>query len=89
MSKKGDLVQTDDGYYGIVVDDHVVFLGNGLEEQMNDESWNALKPVGINVFQEGGVSNFDALVEGRAPCQDLERRRISESDDFRERVWGL
>lgn len=85
--KKGDLVQTEDGYYGIIVDDHVVLLGNGCEEKMIPEQWNQLKRLPLNIFQEGAVANFVELIESRAPCQELERKRIAESDDFRERMW--
>lgn len=95
----GDLVQTGDGYYGIVVAEREVMLGNGCQEIMDDEAWSNLRVLPINVYQEGtgAVSNFDALVEGRAPCQQLVHfhgrvarridaalRRGSPSDDPRE-----
>ena len=66
----GDLVQTDDGYYGIIVAEHEVMLGNGCQEIMDDEAWSKLHVLPININHGGdAVSNFDALVEGRAPCQ--------------------
>ena len=68
--RKGDLVQTGDGYYGIIVGERDVMLGNGLQEIMDNEAWSKLKVLPINLNHEGGaVSNFDALVECRAPCQ--------------------
>ncbi len=70
--RRGDLVVTADGYYGIVVGEREVFLGNGLQEIMIPEDWPRLKVLPINVnHEDGAVSNFDALVEGRAPCQAM------------------
>lgn len=65
----GDLVQTGDGYYGIIVGERDVMLGNGCQEIMDDEAWSKLQVLPIHVNHEGAVSNFDALVECRAPCQ--------------------
>jgi hypothetical protein len=62
----GALVLTEDGYYGIVVGHREIFLGNGLQEVLNDQAWNALRPLPINVNHEGGFSNFLELLERSA-----------------------
>ena len=88
MVKHGDLVQTEDGYYGIVVGERDVLLGNGCQEIMDDEAWSKLQVLPINVFHEGAVSNFDILVDGRAPCQEIRRQEAhmrAELDDVFER----
>ena len=59
----GALVLTEDGYYGIVVGHREIFLGNGLQEVFDDQAWNALRPLPINVNHEGGFSNFLELLE--------------------------
>lgn len=75
MLTPGDLVRTDDGYYAIVVKDHVVFLSNGCEEALDDVAWNALVPLPIHVFDKpgGATANFLELLEGRSPAQLEER----------------
>ena len=62
----GALVLTEDGYYGIVVGHREVFLGNGLQEVLDDQAWNALRPLPINVNYEGGASNFLELLQKEA-----------------------
>ena len=64
----GALVLTEDGYYGIVVGHREVFLGNGLQEVLDDQAWNAyaLRPLPINVNHDGGFSNFLELFERSA-----------------------
>ena len=62
----GALVLTEDGYYGIVVGHREVFLGNGLQEVLDDQAWNALRPLPINVNHEGGFGNFLELLERSA-----------------------
>ena len=62
----GAFVLTEDGYYGIVVGHREIFLGNGLQEVLDDQAWNALRPLPINVNHEGGFSNFLELLERSA-----------------------
>ena len=76
--RKGDLVQTGDGYYGIIVGERIVFLGNGCEEVMDEEAWSKLQVLPINIKVLGprvpeclATSNFLDLIEGRAPCQTI------------------
>ncbi len=59
----GAFVLTDDGYYGIVVGHRDLFLGNGLQEVLDDQAWDALRPLPINVNHEGGTSNFLELLQ--------------------------
>ena len=82
--RKGNLVRTADGYYAIVVGDHLVFLGNGCEEVLDDEAWAKLEALPLNIFQtDSAVSNFLELIEGRAPCQVMEGPDVSiEADNF-------
>lgn len=61
--QQGALVLTEDGYYGIVVGRRDVFLGNGLQEVLDDRAWEALRPLPININHEGGVCNFRELLE--------------------------
>ena len=61
--QQGALVLTEDGYYGIVVGRRDIFLGNGLQEVLDDRAWEALRPLPINVNHEGGVCNFRELLE--------------------------
>ena len=60
--QQGDLVLTEDGYYGIVVGSRDVFLGNGCQEILDDEAWAKLRPLPINVSRESGGANFAELL---------------------------
>lgn len=60
--QQGALVLTEDGYYGIVVGRRDLFLGNGLQEVLDDRAWDALRPVPINVNHEGGFCIFLELL---------------------------
>jgi hypothetical protein len=82
--RRGDLVLTEDGYYGILATDNSVFLGNGCEEIMDAKQMAALKVMPINVFHEGvtAASNFLDLVENRAPCQESTEQRRQFSRDI-------
>ena len=62
----GALVLTEDGYYGIVVGRRDVFLGNGLQEVLDDLAWASLRPLPINVNHESGISNFLELLQKEA-----------------------
>ena len=60
---QGDLVLTDDGYYGIVLGT-TVLLGNGLEIRCDNE----MRPIPINAHSStgvSGVSNFREILLGR------------------------
>lgn len=64
--RKGDLVLTADGYYGIVIstEDRWVFLGNGLTMVLDHTQFAALKALPMTV--DGiGSANFVEIVEGR------------------------
>ncbi len=61
----GDLVLTEDGYYGIVVGRRDVFLANGLPEVLDDSAWAKLRPLPINVCHVSGTANFGELLDGR------------------------
>lgn len=70
-TKNGDLVRTEDGYYGIVVDRRDVFLGNGTQLVLDDMGWAMLTVLPLSIFIAGApAANFLELVENRAPIQD-------------------
>ena len=48
------LLFTEDGH-GIVVCRRDLFLGNGLQEVLDDRAWDALRPLPINANCEGGL----------------------------------
>lgn len=73
--RRGDLVLTDDGYYGIIVTEDSVLLGNGCEEILDDLQISRLKQLPINVSFDCGVSNFLELIENRTLCQEINNRR--------------
>ncbi len=60
-------MQTEDGYYAIVVEENAVLLSNGMEEQM--DNMKNLKVLPLNIFQEGGVANFRELLVGMTECR--------------------
>jgi len=59
----GDLVMTDDGYYGIIVADHEVFLGNGCQQIMDGDAWSKLQSISLNIYQAGVTANFAELMD--------------------------
>ena len=68
--RKGALVRTEDGYYGIVVGDRNVFLANGCEEVLDDYAWSQLILMPLNIFDINGASaSFVELVENRTVSQ--------------------
>jgi hypothetical protein len=66
-AKLGDLVRTPEGYYGIVSDmeQKCVFQGNGMEAFIDDEDWDQLAVMPLNIFKDVGVSNFMELLTAR------------------------
>jgi len=63
IARKGDLVVTEDGYYGIVINDDTVLLGNGLEQILDYEGMAELKVLPINPSRnQGAAANFIELV---------------------------
>jgi hypothetical protein len=60
-ARKGDLVITEDGYYGIVVRDDTVLLANGLEEVFDDLADLKVCPINANETH-GSAANFIELV---------------------------
>ena len=69
--QQGDLVLTEDGYYGIVVGSRDVFLGNGCQEIFDDEGWAKLRPLPINVAHESGGANFAELLRAEQLRQQI------------------
>jgi hypothetical protein len=68
VAKLWDLVQTPDGYFGIVVAENEVFLGNGLQAVMRPEEFAQLRVCPIT--PEGAApSNFFELIT-RGPIKD-------------------
>ena len=72
MMRLGNLVLTEDGYYGIVVGHREIFLGNGLQEVLDDQAWAKLRPLPINVNHESGTANFGELLDERRNLQHKE-----------------
>lgn len=66
-AKLGDLVRTPEGYYGIVTDmaERLVFQGNGMEKYLDDHEWERLAVMPMNIFDNGGPSNFIELINSR------------------------
>lgn len=66
-----------------------MLLGNGCQEIMDDEAWAKLKALPINVQHEtGAASNFDLLIEGRAPCQMVDPATIERQRRFSRDICG-
>ncbi len=82
--RRGDLVLTDDGYYGIMVKDNEVFLGNGCQEILDAEAITRLRQVPINIFHEGvtATSNFLDMLESRTPAQVQEMARQLKDEEL-------
>ncbi len=76
----GDLVQTQEGYYGIVAGENEVLLGNGLSQRMIPEEFCTLRILPLNIFQDGGSSNFAELIERPVDAATAERRRKFSRD---------
>lgn len=74
QAKRGDLVVTPDGYYGIVTSDDTVALSNGCEAVLEPDEFKRLttlplkRPVG-GIQDSHSVANFIELVEGRLVTQ--------------------
>jgi hypothetical protein len=74
FAKRGDLVVTNDGYYGIVLTESIVALSNGCEAVLSPDEFRRLtilplkRPVG-DIRESQGVASFIELVEGRLVTQ--------------------
>jgi hypothetical protein len=64
------LVLTADGYFGIVVADHEIFAANGTQMILDDEAWQSLTILPLNLYQpKGPASSFVEMFENRTPAQ--------------------
>ena len=68
--QQGDLVLTEDGYYGIVVGSLDVFLGNGRQEILDEEAWEAA-PIADQCLHESGGANFAELLRAEQLRQQI------------------
>jgi len=60
--QQGDLVLSEDDYYGGVVGSRDVFLGVRCQGVLDDEAWAGLRPLPINVLHESGGANCAELL---------------------------
>lgn len=72
----GDLVLTDDGYYGIVSDpqNRYVFLGNGCEQYLEPGEWVKLQILPINTAGGTAPANFIEIIQEWSQWRTTQRR---------------
>jgi hypothetical protein len=73
------LVRTGDGYYGIVtsVRERYVFLANGCEQKLDQDEWNDLEHLPLNIFQGEGSAGASFSGIERSSLFDQEPGRVT------------
>lgn len=67
MLREGDLVLTEDGYYGIITGRDTVFLANGLEVVMTEREMKSLRRLPLNInAPDGSSASFREILNGVA-----------------------
>jgi hypothetical protein len=65
IPRPGDLVITEDGYYGIVMNDSTVLLSNGLEAVYDVSELSGLTVCRIKAGEKNGAAaSFMELIRG-------------------------